>query len=76
MKFQDRQATDPTHCSCFSMTHLCHVHLRPGDVGEGGPGLDEHLREVVVVVTGGHHMQAYKNVERQGEDGQIPAAVD
>lgn len=58
------------------LAYLSHIYLWPGDIGEGGARLDENLGEMVVVVTGCYHVQAHKNVEGQGEDWQIPAAVD
>lgn len=58
------------------LTDLGHVQLGPGDVGQLGARLDEDLREVVVVMARGHHVEAHQDVEGQGEHRQVPAAVD
>lgn len=66
-----------THTSAVPpLAYLCHIYLWPGDVGERSARLDKNLGEMVVVVTGGYHMQAHKNVEGKGKDRKIPAAVD
>lgn len=62
-------------CGARRLTDLGHVQLGPGDVGQLGARLDEDLREVVVVMARGHHVEAHQDVEGQGEHRQVPAAV-
>lgn len=61
---------------CRYLTNLCYVNVRPGEVGQLRAGLDEDLREVMVVVASGDHVQTHQDVEGQSEHRQIPAAVN
>lgn len=61
---------------CRYFTDLSDINVRPGEVGQLRARLDEDLREVMIVVASGDHVQTHQDVEGQSEDWQIPAAVD
>lgn len=61
---------------CQHFTNLSDINVRPGKVGQLRAGLDEDLREIMIVVASGDHVQAHQDVEGQREHWQIPAAVD
>jgi len=43
---------------------------------QGCAWLEENLREVMIVVACGDHMEAHQYVKRKGENWQIPPTVD
>lgn len=61
---------------CRYFTDLSYINVGPGEVGQLRAGLDEDLREVMIVVASGDHVQTHQDVEGQSEDRQIPAAVN
>lgn len=60
----------------WPVTDLGYIDFCPGDVGQLWARLNEDLGKVVVEVAGGDHVKTHQDVEWQGENWQIPTAVN